>query len=365
MAKSKKTEDSPEIPDIKSAVSGAIKKSSSFDLSKFKKGKNLQNNSNFKKQEWIPLSDAFNKAIGLPGLPKGHISMARGKSDTGKSTIFNEAVISAQKLGILPVLIITEMKFSMDHLIEMGFKANLVVDEETGEVIYEGDFIYVDRSSVKSIEDVAAFIADILDEQKKGNLPRELFIAWDSVGSLPCEMSLSAGKNNPMWNAGSMSMQFGNFINQFFPLSRKKESKYTNTLFVVQKVGVDYQIGVPGAKPRRTNAHGDAMFWDATLVVSLGNVTNSGTSKIQATKDKKTVTFAKRTKIAVDKNHITNATTEGKIIMTTHGFIEDSPYALDKYKKAHRHEWVETLGEGEYETVQEPDIEEASIESID
>lgn len=365
MAKSKKEETPLEETNMKSAVSDAIKKKTGFNLDEFKKSKNLQSNSSFKQQEWIPLSDAFNKAIGLPGLPKGHITMARGKSDTGKSTIFNEAVISAQNLGLLPVMIITEMKFSMDHLIEMGFGAERVVDEETGELYYVGDFIYIDRSSLNTIEDVASFIADILDEQKKGKLPRELFFAWDSVGSLPCEQSIASGKNNPMWNAGAMAMQFGNFINQHFPMSRKKDSKYTNTLFIVQKVGVDYQIGTPNAKPRRTNAHGDAMFWDSTLVISLGNITNSGTSKIQAAKNKKTVTFAKRTKIAVDKNHITNATTEGRIIMTTHGFIEDTPYAVEKYKKAHRHEWIDTLGEGEVEVIQEQDMEENSSDSID
>ena len=33
--------------------------------------------------------------------------------------------------------------------------------------------------------------------------------------------TFEANKNNPMWNAGAMSQQFGNFINQRFPLSRK------------------------------------------------------------------------------------------------------------------------------------------------
>lgn len=363
MAKAK-TEQTEEKT-MKSSVGNAINKKASFDLEGFKKSKNLQANSNFKKQEWIPLSPAFNEIIGLPGIPKGHISLCRGKSDTGKSTAYNETVISAQKLGILPILIITEMKFSMEHLIEMGFDAKHVVDEETGELSYVGNFIYVDRSSLNVIEDVAAFIADILDEQKKGKLPVDLLFAWDSIGSLPSQQSVDAQKNNPLWNAGAMAMQFGNYINQLFPLSRKKESKYTNTFFGVQKTGVDYQIGVYGGKPRRTNAHGDAMFWDASLVVSLGNITNSGTSKVTATRDGKSITFAKITKIAVDKNHITNATTDGRIVMTTHGFIRNTDSDINKYKKEHKHEWVSTLGEGEVEVIQENVMEEASIDSID
>ena len=37
---------------------------------------------------------------------------------------------------------------------------------------------------------------------------------------------------------------------------------------------------------------GDTMFFDASLVVTFGNITNSGTSKIKATKDGKDVEFA-------------------------------------------------------------------------
>jgi hypothetical protein len=84
----------------------------------------------------------------------------------------------------------------------MGFQMDDIVDEETGEVIdHEGFFIYRDRSTLNSIEDISAFIIDLLTEQKKGNLPYDLFFMWDSVGSIPCQMSIEQGKNNPMWNA--------------------------------------------------------------------------------------------------------------------------------------------------------------------
>ena len=169
---------------VKAAVSGAIKGiSSTFDLTSFKKSKNLGANTGFKKQEWIPLSDAFNKAIGLPGIPKGHISLVRGKSDSGKSTAFNEAVTSAQRLGDLPILLISEMKFSWSHLIESGFQVEETVDTETGEVTYIGDFIYIDRSSIQTIEDVSKFIMDLLNSQKRGSLP--LLLAH----SMPAQLS--------------------------------------------------------------------------------------------------------------------------------------------------------------------------------
>jgi hypothetical protein len=323
---------------LNTSVSNAIK--GTFDLDKFKKTKKLDQSSNFKAQKWIPFSPAVQDALSIPGLPMGHIVIARGGSDTGKTTLLIEAAVNAQKMGILPVFIITEMKWDFAHAQKMGFQCDAVPDEATGEIMnYNGFFLYVDRSTLNSIEDVAAFIADILDEQKKGNLPHDLLFLWDSVGSIPCDMSIEQGKNNPMWNAGAMSTQFGNFINQKFPMSRKENSQFTNTFLVINKVGVQPAL-TPMSQPRMTNKGGNTMYWDASLVITFGNVTNSGTSKIHAQNKGKKVEFAKRTKIAIDKIHADcGIATTSTVIVTPHGFIDDDPEAIKEYKKLHANEW--------------------------
>jgi hypothetical protein len=324
-----------------------------FSLDKFKANKGLASNVKFKEQRWIPFSPALQEALSIPGIPMGHNSMVRGKSNTGKSTMTIEVAVNAQKMGILPVLIITEMKHDWNHWRTMGFEMEDVVDEETGEIIDQtGFFIYRDRSSLNSIEDIAAFIIDLLTEQKKGNLPYDLLFIWDSVGSIPCQMSIEQGKNNPMWNAGAIATQFGNFINQQIVMSRKESSKYTNTLFIVNKVGVAPAL-TPMSQPRMTNKGGDTFYYDVSLCLTFGNVTNAGTSKINATRDKKKVEFALRTKIACDKNHINGITTTGTIISTVHGFIADKPSAIDKYKKEYAHEWADILGKGEYSVIED------------
>jgi len=319
-----------------------------FSLDKFKANKGLASNVKFKPQRWIPFSPALQEALSIPGIPMGHNSMVRGKSNTGKSTMTIEIAVNAQKMGVLPVLIITEMKHDWEHWKKMGFQIDDVIDESTGEIVDQtGFFIYRDRSTLNSIEDIAEFIIDLLTEQKKGNLPYDLLFIWDSVGSIPCQMSIEQGKNNPMWNAGAIATQFGNFINQQIVMSRKESSKYTNTLFIVNKVGVAPAL-TPMSQPRMTNKGGDTFYYDVSLCLTFGNVTNAGTSKISATKDKKKVEFALRTKIACDKNHINGITTTGTIISTVHGFIDDKPYAIDKYKKEHAQEWVDILGAGTY-----------------
>jgi hypothetical protein len=326
---------------LNEAASSAIKTNKTFDLASFKKSKFLSGAVKFKKQRWIPFSPAVTEALSIPGVPMGHVTIARGGSDTGKTSLLVEVAVAAQKMGILPVFIITEMKWDFDHAKKMGLEVE-TVDEETGEILdYQGFFLYADRSSLGTIEDVASFIADLLDEQSKGKLPYDLLFLWDSVGSIPCEMSVKQNNNNPMWNAGAMATQFGNFINQKFPMSRKEQYPYTNTLFVINKTGVQPAL-TPMSQPKMTNKGGNAMYWDASIVITFGNVTNSGTSKIKAVKNGKNVEFAKRTKIAIDKIHADcGIATSSTVIVTPHGFINDDPNAIKEYKKKYASEWFE------------------------
>jgi hypothetical protein len=338
----------------KKSLSAAVSKEiqSKFDLNAFKNKKGLDKNIKFKDQEWIPLSPAFREVTSIPGIPMGHIVLLRGHSDTGKTTAMIEAAVSAQNNGILPVFIITEMKWNWEHATQMGLEVNLIKDEDGEVVDYEGNFIYVDRETLHTIEDVAAFIMDLIDEQKKGNLPYDLAFFWDSIGSIPCAMSVEKLKNNNEWNAGAMSTQFGNTVNQSIVMSRKESSPYTNTLIAVNKVWTA-KAESPMGKPKLMNKGGMAMWYDATFVVTFGNISNAGTSKIKAIKDGKQVEFAKRANIQIDKNHINGVTTRGKIVMTPHGFINDDDKELKAYKNENAKAWQDILGGTDFTIVEE------------
>ena len=343
------------MPRVKKSLSEAVSKEirSKFDLSSFKEKKGLKQNVKFKDQEWIPLSQAFQDVTSIPGIPTGHIVLLRGHSDTGKTTALLESAVSAQKRGILPVFIITEMKWNWEHAKQMGLQVDEVVDEETGEITnYEGEFIYADRETIHSIEDVAKFILDLMDEQKRGNLPYDLLFLWDSIGSVPCEMSIKSNKNNNEWNAGAMSTQFGNSVNQRITLSRKESSEYTNTLVCINKVWTA-KAESPMGKPKLMNKGGFAMWFDSTFVVTFGNISNAGTSKIKAIKDGKQVEFAKRVNLQIDKNHINGVTTRGKIVMTPHGFINDDDKELKAYKNENAKAWQDILGGTDFTIVEE------------
>jgi hypothetical protein len=157
-----------------------------------------------------------------------------------------------------------------------------------------------------------------------------------------------------------MSQQFGNFVNQKIIMSRKESQQYTNTFVAINKVWVAKPETIM-SQPKMKNKGGDTMFFDASLIITFGNVTNSGTNKIKATKNGKEVEFAKRTKLSCDKNHITGVTATNKLIMTVHGFINDDKKDLDKYKKDHSHEWLQVLGSKDFDVIEE---EETDIKDI-
>ena len=335
---------------------------SNFSLGKFKEKKGLSTTSvKFKTQEWIPLSKAFQDITSVPGIPTGHITLLRGHSDTGKTTALIEAAVNAQKMGILPVFIISEMKWSWEHAREMGLQFNEVVDDKSGEILdYDGFFIYADRGTLNTIEDVAVLISDLINEQDKGNLPHDLLFLWDSIGSVPCELSVRSNKNNNEWNAGAMSTQFGNNLNQKILLSRKESSKYTNTLVAINKVWT-MKPESPMGSPKLMNKGGMSMWYDATICITFGNITNPGTSKIRAVKNGKQVEFAKRTNVQVEKNHISGVTTKGRIVMTQHGFIPDDKRAIDQYKDQYKDHWLTLLGSVDFDLIEEGDLEEDLI----
>ena len=343
MAKKKKS--------LSEAVSSEIQ--SGFNLDSFKSKKGLTSKAKFKEQEWIPLSKAYQEITSVPGIPMGHIVLLRGHSDTGKTTALLETAVEAQKRKILPVFIITEMKWNWEHAIQMGLKVNEVIDETTGEIVdYNGNFIYVDRETLHTIEDVAAFIMDLQNEQKKGNLPYDLAFFWDSIGSIPCAMSVEKLKNNNEWNAGAMSTQFSNTVNQSIVMSRKESAPYTNTLICINKVWTA-KAESPMGQPKMMNKGGMAMWYDATFVATFGNISNAGTSKIKAIKGGKQVEWGKRTNLQIDKNHVNGIQSRGKIVMTSHGFIQDTDGDKNAYKNAHSDEWSKILGGGKFTIVED------------
>jgi RecA/RadA recombinase len=248
--------------------------------------------------------------------------MLLGHSDTGKTTALVKAAVDAQKKGVVPVFVITEQKWSWDHAELMGFNKD-------GDYLFNSDFEYIEQNT--------EYINELLDAQEKGDLPHDLLILWDSVGSVPCKMTYD-GKGGKQHNASVLADKIGMGINQRISGSRRTDKAYTNTLIIVNQPWVELPDN-PFGQPKIKAKGGEAIWLNSSIVFLFGNQKGAGTTKISITKDKRKVKIATRTKISIMKNHINGLGYEdGRILVTSHGFMpgrEDTEEkkSIEEYKK--------------------------------
>lgn len=328
-----------------------------FDIKDFKKGIKLPTTAE-KPMEWFTMPKGFVDALSLPGIPKGYFTGCCGWNSTGKSTIKNCLIASAQKQGVLPVLFETESNFDFQYAINCGMEATPVygVDEETGEekiIDYDGNFILFNneaiceycgdmdystmtRKSTKRkvavLEDIAFIINDFLDKQESGELPVELLFIWDSVGSVSGWKSYSSKAGNNMFDANSLSSAFQTITNTRIPSSRSQNYPYTNSFFIVNKIW-DSSMATMG-KPSVKLKGGVSFEYALRLLIFTGKIVTSGVKKLQATLKGEKYVFGTEAPISIKKNHLPtpyNVTYEGDIICTSHGIIAESE--IDEYKK--------------------------------
>lgn len=358
---------------------------------------NLEVSNADKPMDWLVMPKAFQEATRLTGFPIGYVSMIGGFSDTGKTTILNHVLVSAQRQGFVPVIYDTENNMDWKYLTDMGFEATPVygeidvehVDPETGEVTYtkenriityDGDFIYFNNNILAAkygqydystgketknkrkeavIEDIAASMKELLDAQDNGEIDQGFVFVWDSIGSINSYKSYKSVTNNNMFDAGSVSVAFSNILNNRIPSSRKMSSPYTNTMIAISKIWLD-SMTAPMAAPTVKYKNGNTFFYACHgLIVHVGGALTSGTKKLKAVSKGATYRYGLETKIKVVKNHLPspyNVTYEGNMICTAHGLIDKEE--LPQYQKEHIGDMLAQLNEQLSKSNKTADIED-------
>ena len=312
-----------EAPKEKTKKKIVVKEKKQFSLADFKK--NIKHEEVPKKPvSWIPMSPAFQETTHLPGIPEGHVSMVFGRSDVGKTTMLVELAVSAQQNGIIPVLVITENKFSKERAATMGLDLDNCILKD----------------GITYIEEGLDFMNEILDFQESGELPQDIVFLWDSIGSTPSRAEFLANKEGKgramMETAKLLREKIHRYIWHRITATQKQDFPYNATAFFVCGA---YPQSAPGqSQPSLVHSGGDGIYLAATLAFRMGGVM-SRSSKVTAVKDGNEVGFAIKSALVVDKNHITNVTSKGKIVCTDHGFIMDDKKAIDEYKKQHKDGW--------------------------
>lgn len=316
----------------------AIKKKSFDYISKF------SSSTKYKPENFYYCGKAFNDACGLPGPVMGNINMFLGHTNSSKTTAMILSAVDAQRKGDLPILIITERKWKWEHALELGFQAE---KNEDGEWV--GDFIFND--SFDYIEQATDFVNEILDAHEKGEIPRNILICWDSIGSIPCKMTFE-GKGGKQHNASALADKIGMGIHARITKSKKedyptKDAPYYVTMIIVNQPWVELPDN-PYGQPEIKAKGGEAIWLASALVFLFGNQKKSGINHIDAVKNGRKVSYAVRTKVSILKNHVNGlGYRDGKLIVVHNGYIPDTKEALDEYKKEYSNFWNEKLG-GEF-----------------
>ena len=382
-------------------------KKKKFDINSFKESMGLNvTKTNMvvsaadKPQDFIVMPEAFVEATKLPGIPMGVTTIIHGHSNTGKSLLKNCLIASAQRQGILPIIIETENNFSFPFAISCGVDAEPVygdvevedIDMETGEITtrtenriinYTGNFIYYDseilldkygnydhaqgkrvstKRTVPVIEDVAMCVKEYLDKQDAGELPVPLLFVWDSVGSIPSYASLMSSRSNSMWDAKALQESFNILLNNWIPCSKKISSPYTNTFVAVNKIWLD-SMSAPMAAPSVQLKGGNALLYASRLTILLGGQIKAATQKLTATSKGEKYTYGLKTKIKVVKNQLDspyNLTYEGTFCCVPDGMV--SEIKLDEYKKEHIGKILKQLSQQLSDGGKESNVTEADVQ---
>ena len=160
-----------------------------------------------------------------------------------------------------------------------------------------------------------------------------------------------------MHDARVLADKVGRGIHSRITKSKKEDFPYYNTIVAVNQVWVMLPDNIFGQPEVKTKG-GEALWLSASLVFLFGNKKKSGITHIDATKNKRKVSFAIRTKISILKNHVNGlGYKDSKIIAVHNGYIRDTKEALDKYKEEYADYWVEKMGGIDFTLSESPSME--------
>jgi hypothetical protein len=331
MAKESNDKEVPAVP----ARKPTSKKS--YSLDDFKKSIGAQKVPS-RSLTWIKIDDALETATGMPGVPRGYVTLFRGYSNTGKSTALMRSIVNAQKNGDLVIIIDTENNIDEDNyrLTNMGF------DWKGEYILVKNDFLIENFAVLQdknrkeaSIEDLAKCMHYFLDQQTIGKIQQNIYFAIDSIGTLNCIKTINAleknDSDNNMWNAGAYEKAFMSLLNTTIPSSRRSDKPYVNTVGAVQKIWYDSMNKVVKHKG------GETWFFGSRLIYHFGGIITHGTERLTAASKSRDVNFGFRNKVNIAKNHVDGErggiSLEGKIASTPHGFVYGDDASIAEYKK--------------------------------
>lgn len=280
--------------------------------------------------KWLEMPESIQEALELPGLPVGNITHVYGKPNTGKTTFLMEGIAAAQAQDFLPILILTEHKFSFDRLENfMGVdpEAMLVLHADTLDQAYSFmEKILKDLRGNKLIfEDEETGHDTVIDMTDQ-----DVFMFMDSIGNTLSKEELEYDIEDGDKSMGKHAKALKRLTKRINLLLGKKDLRNRAGILLLNQSYTSMPSYGPAVE---TPYGGDGVPYSCVLNIRLRRKKD-----ISMTLNRKDVVIGLETLFEVKKNHITHLQTKSSVYTVASGMIRADKSELDDYRKFLRSE---------------------------
>jgi RecA/RadA recombinase len=227
-------------------------------------------------ENWVVMPAPWPDLTQVSGIPCGHITSIEGPPDSGKTTIAMHTMVAAQEQGFYVMLIDTEHKFNLQRFSDIG-----------------GDVSNFLHCRVSSLEEGFDRIEKGIQGILKAMPDAKIHIVWDSIGMTPTLAELEKGTDAHHVGVAARVIKL-NIRKMVQNIRGKKVSMvFVNHLYDNIKAMFGDSKKAYGGK---------GIGYSAVLVIQVSYV-----GKRYAQKNGKKYIRAIRSKLKVEKNHLSAA----------------------------------------------------------
>ena len=280
-----------------------------------------------KPPKYVEMSPEIQACIGnLPGPSLGDITEIWGDSDTGKSSLMMAMAVACQAQGVMPVIVIKEKKHRSSRFRLMGF-------DETKAII---------NLACGNLEEMFAFIGQIIAAVNKGKLPQDVMIFVDSFGNANCKAALKHNadgttetKNVHMQNAKVFSEEMTTLADKI------NETRYATSPHYVGLVYVNHTYDKPVQVGGRTFVKVQPRGGKKRKYVASLELSTKRVKSLKAVVNGVQQDFGFISKVTVVKNHINGIYNSGLLVITESEIFANEPGAIKDFKSRNKAKWGE------------------------
>lgn len=199
--------------------------------------------------EFIKMKPYFKYAVGVNGWPCGGISQIIGKSDSGKSTMLIEGMVSCQNENGIVFLIDSECKFDWGRFEDNGGKSE--------------DVVVLPVDSLEAAWDAWWDVCHQIRELRKENPNIKIMTVWDSVPSSVANAILEEDE------AGKAHFAIEAKLNNKNVRKLKKIIKQSKVAAVFVNHSYMSKPANPMAQPEEIIKGGEELFFMSSLIIKL------------------------------------------------------------------------------------------------